>query len=228
MANDRESQIGRRISRFDLSDRPFVVWGASGHGRVVAESVQAMGATHAGWLVDIGEPTGEIDGLPVYRTLTEVASIGGALPLVALGVGDNAVRLSHADRVEAAGLTLASVVHPQAWVSPSAEIGAGATILAGAVVQARARIGRAAIVNTRASVDHDCVLGDGAHVSPGGCLAGWVTLGQLGWVGTGASVRDRVVIGDGAVIGVGSAVVRDIADHIVAFGVPARPRQDDQ
>jgi acetyltransferase-like isoleucine patch superfamily enzyme len=41
-------------------------------------------------------------------------------------------------------------------------------------------------------------------------------------LGTCAIVLDGITIGDGAVIGAGSVVTRNIADHCIAVGVPAK------
>ena len=202
---------------------PIVVWGAGGHAAVVAEAAVAAGISVLGFLDDTPEAVAPPGGARLLRDLGEVADLVPPVA-VALGVGANDPRVRLAARVEAAGLGLATVVHPAAWVSPSATLGEGAVVMAGAVIQARARVGRAAIVNTSASVDHDCVLGVGAHLSPGAHLSGHVTLGDRAWVGTGASVRDRAVIGARTQVGVGAAVVSDLPADAVAFGVPARVR----
>lgn len=58
--------------------------------------------------------------------------------------------------------------------------------------------------------------------------AGWerplpITLGDNVWLGGGVIVCPGVTVGDNSVIGAGSVVTRDIADHTLAVGNPARP-----
>jgi acetyltransferase-like isoleucine patch superfamily enzyme len=43
------------------------------------------------------------------------------------------------------------------------------------------------------------------------------------WIGSGAIVTDGVTIGRGAVIAAGAVVTRDVPEHTVAAGAPARP-----
>ncbi len=142
---------------------------------------------------------------------------------VLVAIGENAARLRLHLRLREAGARMATIVHPNAWVSPNSMVRPGSVVMAGAMINIGAEVGEAAILNTSASVDHDCILGDGVHVSPGAHLAGGVTVGEGAWIGIGASVRHGVRIGAGTVIGAGAAVVSDLPAGITAVGCPARP-----
>ena len=78
------------------------------------------------------------------------------------------------------------------------------------------------VLNTGASVDHDCDIGDGVQLAPGVVLGGRVHIDSLSFVGIGATIINRIVVGRNCLIGAGAVVVRDIPDHSVAYGVPAR------
>ena len=70
-----------------------------------------------------------------------------------------------------------TLIHPNATVADSAQIGAELVIMAGAVINPYAQLGKGCIVNTRASVDHDCNVGDYVHVAVGAHLCGTVEVG---------------------------------------------------
>lgn len=108
-----------------------------------------------------------------------------------ISVGDNGSR-----KIESLSCPgpYATLIHPGAIVSPSAEIGVGSVIMAGAVIQAGARIGKHCIVNTAATVDHDCVLGDFVHIAPGAHLCGAVNIGSGALVGVGIGIEPGVII----------------------------------
>lgn len=188
--------------------------GAGGHGRVLADIAEGMGYRDIAFL-DAGYPKLRESGAwPVTGTLEAQDEAD-----VALGIGDNATRLSFFETLTQAPVTL---IHPSAVVSPHAEIGAGSVICAGAVVAPFAKLGQGCIINTCASIDHDCVLSDGVHISPGARLGGGVFVGARTWIGIGAVVREYKSIGSDVMIGAGAAVIRNVADGARMGGVPAK------
>lgn len=205
--------------------RRLLVYGASGHGRVVAEAATAAGWEVVGWADDDRDRRrAMVSGFPVLATgsaeVSRIATERGSA--VAVAVGDNAARRRLSESLREEGVELARIVHPSAVVSPSASIGAGTVVLAGAVVGVGAAIGDGVIVNTAATVDHDCRLGSWVHLSPGVHLGGTVRVGEGTRLGVGAVVSNDLSIGAWSVIGVGAAVVRSMEDRVVAYGVPAR------
>lgn len=63
---------------------------------------------------------------------------------------------------------------------------------------------------------------DAPVMDQGGFTKGPIRIGSKSWLGTCAIVLDGVTIGDGVVVGAGSVVTKDIADHCIAVGVPAK------
>lgn len=196
------------------------VFGAGGHGRVVAEIARALGIAVELFIDDAAKPGQVVSGLAVV-TLEEFLGRMDR-PDVALGVGGNSSRQVVMQRLLEAKVRLSTVTHPSAVVSPTASLGEGSVVMANAVINADARCGRGVIVNSGAVVEHDCELGDFAHVSPNAALAGGVRVGAFAHVGIGASVLPLVRIGERAVVGGGACVVRDVPDGMTVVGVPAR------
>lgn len=203
----------------------IVVIGASGHGKVVADAALRAAQRVVGFAdADPNKRDSEVLGIPVIATeldeAIELAHKSGAS--LALGVGSNAARSRIFARLLDAGVEIATIVHPAAVLAPSVRVGAGSVVLAGVVVNPDSRVGRNVILNTSASIDHDCNIGDHAHLSPGVHLGGTVTVGQGTHLGIGAVARNNITIGAWSVIGAGAAVLRDLPDRIMAYGVPAR------
>jgi len=219
----------------------LLILGGGGHGRVVADAAAAGGGWDEIAFADDGYPDRrEVLGLSVVGTFEDVLqgssprqasttdqsnSLGPLrerFPQAVVAVGVNRRRLELIEAMQRMGFALPLVVHPQAWMSPFADVRGGTVILAGAAVNPGAVVGRGCIINTGATVDHDCRLADGVHLSPGVHLGGNVSIGSCTWVGIGASVRHGVTIGSSVMVGAGAAVVSDLPDGITAIGVPAR------
>jgi acetyltransferase EpsM len=206
----------------------IVLWGASGHARVVADILARAGRFTACGYVDEVTPARwgtSFCGQPVLSPDDAKTLFAQGVRAAIIAIGNCAVRLAAAERARALGFTLETAVHPAAVVGADVTLGPGTVLAAGAIVNPGSVLGAHVIINTAASVDHDCRLADGVHVAPGARLAGTVTVGTAAWVGLGALVAENRTIGARTLVGAGSVVVRDLPDDVVAYGNPARVRR---
>jgi sugar O-acyltransferase (sialic acid O-acetyltransferase NeuD family) len=200
----------------------LAVLGASGHGKVVADTAQCCGWDQVDFYDDAWPVLARNGNWPVVGDSATMYARLQDYQGVMVAIGNNAVRHAKLAALIAEAVPVVSLIHPLAFVSQYASIGPGSVVFAGAVVNADASIGFGAILNTGCSVDHDCVLGDAVHVSPGARLAGAVRVGDRSWIGIGASVRQLIRIGSDVVAGAGASVVSDVPDGSVVVGVPAK------
>ncbi len=189
-----------------------LVVGAGGHGRVVADAALAQGTWARVRVADRDGARHDAELLPGLR-IEPVAQAVAASDVAHIAIGAAAAREREA---RAAGLPLATVVHPRSSVSPHAQVGAGCFLAAQSVLAPSARLGIAVIVNHGAVVDHDVQVGDFTHVAPLAALGGGVQVGARVLVGAGAQVLPGVRVCDDVVIGAGAVVGGDIT----APGVP--------
>ncbi|TLS69050.1 acetyltransferase [Mariprofundus erugo] len=201
----------------------LLVLGAGGHGKVLAEAAEASGRWDAIAMLD--DRHSLLNGSlrwPVIGSIDDCSVFSSEWSDAIVAVGHSVTRLRWLEMVESLGFAIPVVVHPSAWVSPSAKIAGGTVIMANATVQADARLGRGCIVNTGASVDHDCRLGAGVHICPGVHLGGEVVIGDGSWLGIGCSVIHCRTIGCEVMVAAGATVIDDIEDGMTVAGVPAR------
>ena len=122
--------------------------------------------------------------------------------------------------------SFATFVHPQAIVSGRARLGEGCIVYPGAQVHIDAIIGAHVLLYPNAVVHHDVVVGDGAILAAGVILAGHVSIGDESYLGVASSVRQSLRVGARCIVGMGSVVVKDVADDALVYGVPASALSD--
>ena len=201
----------------------LAILGASGHGKVIADT-----ATAVGWqrivFFDDAWPQVKRNGIwEVVGDTKELLRRMDEFDGVIVGIGNCEVRRMKHELLRAAGACLVTIIHPRAWISPGSRIGPGSVVMAGAVINVDTSIGEAGIVNTGATVDHDCVLADAVHISPGAHLSGNVLVGSQSWIGVGAVVRQGIKIGSSVMVGAGAVVVKPVTDSTTVVGNPASP-----
>lgn len=112
-------------------------------------------------------------GEEVIGSISELEKFVSGFDAFFIGIGNNAVRHKLQDKLAGLGLTLATLISPRAFVSPSVKVGSGTVIEPGAIVNANVTIGCGCIVSVGSIIDHDSVLEDFSHVNTGAiCISG--------------------------------------------------------
>lgn len=194
----------------------MIVFGASGHGKVIIEILEACNEP----LVEIWD---DADKEPVwhYPVKRPVSGNGSIQDKMIISIGVNATRKKIADRFTNR-IGFGTAIHPKTAISKRATIDEGTVVMANVTVNSDTKVGKHCILNTGCSIDHDCVIGDYAHISPNATLCGDVHIGAGTQIGAGATVIQCIRIGKWCTIGAGAVVVSDIPDYATAVGCPAK------
>lgn len=200
-------------------NKQVIIIGASGHGKVVADTVLQSGDHIYGFLDDNLELGVSFIGFPVLGTVDCFGDYPDVEFVVA--IGNAKIRKKIVEKL--ADVSWYTAIHPRAIISPlDTFIGEGTVVMAEAVINAGAKIGNHCIINTGAVVEHDNKIEDFVHVSVGAKLAGTVHIGKGTWIGIGATVKNDVTICEECMIGAGAVVVKDICKAGTYIGIPAR------
>jgi UDP-perosamine 4-acetyltransferase len=202
-----------------LPPLPLVLIGGGGHGRVLADLIDALG----GSLFAVADPAPCLeqatfaDALHWRKDAMVLDHQPSSLALVN-GVGAVPGAASRRRRAVyepflSAGYTFPPLCHPSAVIGRRVRWAAAVQVMAGAVVQGGCDLGFGVVINTRASIDHDCRLAAHVMISPGAVLCGGVSVGEGAYLGAGCIVTQGVSIGEGALIGAGVVVRGDVAAH---------------
>jgi len=193
------------------------LFGASGHAKVIIDSLKASGVPVSGLF----------DDNPDVKTLLDYTVFGsfdrerlGDEDLI-ISVGVNNIRKKITEKLPL-DIHYGRAIHPSAIISEYASIDKGTVVMQGAVIQSSVKIGKHCIINTTASVDHDCVIEDFTHISPNATLCGAVSVGEGTQVGAGAVVIPGIRIGKWSLVAAGAVVMKDVPDNVLVLGNPAR------
>jgi sugar O-acyltransferase (sialic acid O-acetyltransferase NeuD family) len=123
----------------------------------------------------------------------------------------------------ASGFTVPFTLIDPTSVTPSAFTpGRGSYINAGCTIGSAGCFGEFTFINRGASIGHHARLDRFVSVGPGAVLAGQVHVGKGSVIGAGAVVLPEVRIGANAIVGAGAVVTKDVPDHAMVVGNPAR------
>lgn len=202
-----------------------MVFGASGHAKVVIDVIEKQGLYQIAFLIDDDSKKWgqEFYGYPVRGGKEALLADDTLLPRgVIVAIGDNVARMKTAKWLSQNGFELIRALHPSAQIARGVRIAKGGVVMAGCVINSDASIGENAIINTGATVDHDCIIGDGSHVAPGCHVCGGVRIGESSLVGAASVIIPGVVVGSRVIVGAGSTVIRNVGDNEKVAGSPAR------
>lgn len=195
--------------------------GYSGHAYVVIETAKKGGITISGYC-EVSER--EINPYNLHylgNETSETFNWSSDLKYF-IGIGDNVVRNRIAEHVQNRGGEFVKIIHPSAWISPTAKISNGTFVSASVSVNAMTHIGDQCILNTGCIIEHEGIIGHTVHIGPGAVLAGNVRVGNNTFVGANAVIKQGVTIGENVIIGAGSVVIRDVVDGEIIAGNPAK------
>lgn len=189
------------------------LFGASGHGKVVAEIAEDNNIIIYGF-IDYDTSKTEIIGYKVLHNIpNEIIKIN-------ISIGNNTIRKEIVKKND--NFIYNTLLHPKTSISKRAEIGEGTVVMAGSTINSCVKIGKHCIINTNSSIDHDCTIHDFVHISPNVALAGNVEVDEGTHIGIGASVIQGVKIGSWCIIGAGAVIIKDIPDGATVVGNPGK------
>jgi sugar O-acyltransferase (sialic acid O-acetyltransferase NeuD family) len=139
-----------------------------------------------------------------------------------VAVGDTKVREMLVERLSSRGAQFATLVHPKAYVAPSAKLAQGCIISPFATVATFTRLEPHVVLGFYAHVGHDSKVGSYGVLSPYAAINGGVVLEKRVFLGTHATVTPGLTIGEDVKIAAGSVVYQNVPSHRLVVGNPGK------
>jgi acetyltransferase EpsM len=211
--------------------KKIIILGGYGDGEVVASALtdlqsQDNAIIPYGFLNDHIAKGKMIAGLPVLDKIDKAARYLDQKEIyfisALLKVKENHRRSKKIDALAIPVKRFFTLIHPLACVAQNAEIGYGTFLGPHVTVMPNANIGNHCSFRASASIGHDCRIGNYCYMGPNATLSGRVNLEDGVHIGPNASVHENVTLGSFGVVGIGSVVLKDLPERVVAFGNPVK------
>jgi sugar O-acyltransferase (sialic acid O-acetyltransferase NeuD family) len=170
------------------------IFGAGTLGEMALDVARDLGLNIQGFVDDVSDAR-ECDGVPIGGGTDWLLALMRRESRVAafVAIGENEGRAEVFRGLVKAGVALPNLVHPRAYIAPSARLGAGNLIMANAYIGTAVR------------------LGDSNVVCPGVCLTHHNKIGDFNFFAPGVLVGGRTVVGDLCKIGMNAVISHDLA-----------------
>ena len=139
----------------------LVILGSGGYGRTVADVAHQLGYS-----------TIVLDDADIVHPLSTFSSYISDDTFFIPAFGNNAFRMEWINRIEESCGNLATLIHPTAYVSPTATINPGTVILPHAIINTDVVVEKGCIINLGAIIDHGCIIEEGVHICLGAIVKG--------------------------------------------------------
>lgn len=205
------------------------IYGSGGCGREARELADILGTWEETVFIDDTVESGIFKGLKRMPFEIFCGTYDKENTEVIIALGETEHKRNLYNKVKEEGYAFANLIHPGAWISPSAKIGRGIILKAGSMISCDTAIGDNIGIESFVTVGHDCAIGAHCYFAPGVFIGGRSEIGSGTYIGTHVAIKEKTKIGSNSVVGMGSVVQRDIPDNVIALGNPARPmKQKDE
>ena len=152
------------------SPNNLLILGAGQYGVMAAEIAEAMGIFDCIAFLDDSFATRHPERsegsskVSLIGTITDLPNFAAQFNFGFVAIGNPALRRKLTEQLQQNNFSLATLVHPTAYVSPSAQIKPGCCVEPNATVQTGAVIKLASFIASGAVIRHNATVGEFCHV----------------------------------------------------------------
>lgn len=211
------------ISKIYIMPQNLIIVGAGGHGAELDDYIGFINSAPSGPRFVIA---GYLDDNPANYSSYKLSGplLGGIREhqirqdcAYIIGIANLSFRQEFVNLFLSRGAEFATIIHPSAYLSPSAVIGKGAVIGPMANIGPNAVVGDYTLVNSRCSLGHDTKLGQFNFISPNVCFSGFTSIGDGNLFGINSATIPGITVGNRNKIMAGMVLDKNVGDDETVF-----------
>ena len=141
---------------------------------------------------------------------------------IIIAIGEPSARKKLFEKIKLRGYSLPTIVHPDAYISPTAQLGEGCIVKMLSIISSNTVIGNNVYIQSNAIVGHDVVIKDHCQISSYSNISGHCSIGENVFIGVNSCIKDNINIGNNVIIGMAAAVMKNVESDVTVLGNPAR------
>lgn len=212
-----------------MSKKDIIIVGASGGGRNILQLAKDCFSSQSGYTIKgfLDDNSTQLDKFDleekIIGSVKDYEVQENDVFLSSLGIPD--VKKKLVESLEKRGARFISLVHPLAYVFPSAKIGKGCTLFPFSFLGPDAVLDDFSTLNVYSSCGHDSRVGKYTVFSPHAAINGFAVLEDEVFLGTHATVAPGKRVGKQSKLSAGAVVLNDIPSHSLVVGNPGVSRR---
>lgn len=207
--------------------KKLVIIGSGSQGRMIKNVVENYDLGYSLWgFVDSQYETNNFDAGINRGPIQMVDSLRQDDDIYfIIAIGDPANKFEVMQSLGLAEEKYATIVHPYAYVDPTATLACGVYVSANATVMHQCSIGQCAFILAGATLEYETEVADCVLIAANTTISGNVVINSRVFVGAGAVITQGSTIGSDTIIGANATVLKDVPNNSIAIGTPATAKQ---
>lgn len=211
--------------------KKIIILGGLGNGSVIANAILDANKRgfdeweFVGYLNDRQEKDSFIESFSVLgktRDVSEFVKKGFYFINTIYRIDGQKERIELFENLKIPDSSLATFIHPMAYVAPNVKLGAGTIIMPNVSVSSGTIFGKCCLVMVGATIGHNNKIGNYCHFAAQCSTGAYLNISDGAHIGLNATIRENLKIGKNSALGMGSVLLENIGENEIWAGNPAK------
>lgn len=208
----------------------LLILGGGGNASVIAYAIldaankNQTDLNFCGYINDRDNVT-EIEGYPVIGGLRDIPKLITEDYYFINAIGKIGVQDERIELIESLNIPderYVTFIHPSAYVAPNVELGVGCVVMPNVSISPGTTIGKCTRIMINAVIGHNNIIGDYCFFAAASCTGAHLNIEDGVFISLNATIREFLTLKNYSTVGMGAVLTKDIKEHEIWVGNPAK------